>query len=145
MGPLFVVLLEPLGTELSDLLQDPDHALGWQGGLHFHRQRLPDPFIQPRESPKPPAAVQGVSPMKSRAQTALGCGTTARDWAGRAGSRFLEDGHELRLGELRLPHGNLLARGGYSTRKFSVWPVSDLGELPNQHASKVGKPKHFTL
>jgi hypothetical protein len=42
---------------------------------------------------------------------------------------FSDNGDDLGLGEFRLPHENLLARGNHFTRKFSLESVSDLGEL----------------
>ena len=38
---------------------------------------------------------------------------------GAAGIGLLQNRYDLRLGELRLAQGNLLAKGGYSARKFS--------------------------
>ena len=43
--------------------------------------------------------------------------------------RLLENADDLRLGELRLAHGKLLARGDYRARRFSFWPAYFSGEL----------------
>ena len=48
---------------------------------------------------------------------------------GTAGIGFFEDADNLGLGELRLTHGNLLAWGDYSARKFSTRTVSNYGKL----------------
>src|SRR3954470_5514797 len=45
------------------------------------------------------------------------------------GIGFFQHRHDLRFSELRLAHGNLLAKGGYSARKFSFRTVSVWGEL----------------
>ena len=42
---------------------------------------------------------------------------------------LFQDRNDLRLGELPLAHGNLLAKGVFCARTFSLRPVYFLGEL----------------
>jgi hypothetical protein len=45
------------------------------------------------------------------------------------GIGLFQDADDLGLGELRLPPGNLLAKGGYSARTFSLWLSTIAGSL----------------
>jgi hypothetical protein len=63
---------------------------------------------------------------------------------GAPGVGLLQDRHDLGLGELRLPHGNLLAKGGYFARMFSLWLSTIAGSLQEDFGIRTLETDHVS-
>lgn len=57
---------------------------------------------------------------------------------------LLQHADDLRFGELRLAHRNLLAKGGYAARRFSFWIVYFLGELTQAQLAGISRASVYS-